>query len=246
MKRILQVIFAAMVVAALSFPALSASGASVRVDSHRGSPASTMRPDNPCGAFGFVVWMVYAKLDQTPAGNSCWTLIRPVTADKSTYTTCDVSAASPHIIENSPPGSSWVYDDTNTSGHNGNSDQWWDNNLCGSRTSWWGEFMAANGGYHWAWNVTHLFEENYSSSQSYISYTTSISQDPGTSGSGSNFAPIPTINAVDPSAVSHIESNCYRSPWTPQGNYFFGIYNGTEISQSTVQAIENALTFCFS
>lgn len=107
--------------------------------------------------------------------------------------------------------------------------------------------MAANGGYRWAWNVTHLFEENYSSTQDYISYTTSTSEETGTSGgSGSNYSPIPTINAADPSVVSHIESNCYRSPWTPQGNYFFGIYNGKEISQSTVQAIENALTYCFS
>jgi hypothetical protein len=106
--------------------------------------------------------------------------------------------------------------------------------------------MSASGGFHYAWDETHLFEENYDSSHNYVSFTSSYSLDPNTTGNGTNYGVIPTVDASDPNVVSEIENLCYNSPWTPTGNYFFGIYNGQEITASTVSAIESALSLCFS
>lgn len=227
--------------------------ASTTTDQSASLPPSTapsiVRPLTPCG-FGFVVWMVYGKLDTTPSGGTCWTLQRPVTADTASYTTCDVSNINNGKTVGS--GTTFVYDDTNNGGHSYSagsfgsplSDAQADSDYCGGRTSWWGEWMSPSGGYHWAWTPTLLFEEDYDGFHNPLTYTTSVATE-GIGGSGSSYSPVPSVDADEPNVASKITSMCFDTVG-PNGYFYFGIYNNVEISTATVNAIVNALTSCFN
>jgi hypothetical protein len=109
--------------------------------------------------------------------------------------------------------------------------------------------MAASGGFHYAWNPTFDFEENYNSSHAWIGYTLSTSiekKSDGTNmpGSAGGFNPVPTVDAATPSVASHITAECYDSP-DFTSDYYFGLYNGTEVTSATVNAIVGALNTCY-
>lgn len=129
-------------------------------------------PQLTCQRHGSVVFMQYYSWAKPPASNGCWTIIKPrVAPDNSSYVDCDMSGSTPSVTGAGP---NWIYDDTNVNGHNGSSDQTLNNAHCGGRTSWWGEYMAASGGFVERWSPTFLFEENYTSTHAWVPYTLSV------------------------------------------------------------------------
>ena len=80
MSRGMKIALAAITAVALT----AVLGGAARADN-----PSTPPPPTPCGAFGYVVWMIYGSAGGTPTGNTCWTIIKPVTTDTGTYQTCD-------------------------------------------------------------------------------------------------------------------------------------------------------------
>lgn len=206
------------------------------------APANAKQPGSGaapliCQQHGSVVFMQYASWAKPPASNGCWTIIRPLTADSGSYKDCDMSASTPKVTGS---GTSWIYDDTNVNGHGGSSDQTLDNTYCGGRSSWWGEYMAASGGFIERWSPTFLFEENYNSSHGWVAFTQSVTY----AGSNPTVGPIPTIDVATSSLSSHITSECFDAADYPS-DYWFSIYNGTSVTSATVDTIDSALNSCY-
>jgi len=195
-------------------------------------------PQAICQRHGTVVFMQYYSWAKPPASNGCWTIIKPrVAPDNSSYVDCDMSASPPVVTGG---GSNWIYDDTNVNGHNGSSDQTLNNAHCGGRTNWWGEYMAASGGFVERWSPTYLFEENYNSSHGWVPYTLSVNY----TGSNPAVGPIPTIDTATASLSSHITTECLDAADYPS-DYWFSIYNGSSVSSATVDTIDAALNSCY-
>ncbi len=206
-----------------------------------GSTAVAQRvaaPQVTCQRHGTVVFMQYYSWAKPPASNGCWTIIKPrVAPDNSSYVDCDMSGSTPSVTG---AGSNWIYDDTNVNGHNGSSDQALNNAHCGGRTSWWGEYMAASGGFVERWSPTFLFEENYTSTHAWVPYTLSVNY----TGSNPTVGPIPTIDTATSSLSGHITAECQDAADYPS-DYWFSIYNGTTVSSATVDTIDAALNSCY-
>ena len=228
--RRLAILFAVLVTAAMLCAATNA-------------PADAKQPTGGgatpliCQNHGSVVFMQYASWAKPPASNGCWTIIRPLTADSGSYKDCDMSASTPKVTGT---GTNWIYDDTNVNGHGGLSDQTLDNTYCGGRSSWWGEYMAASGGFIERWSPTYLFEENYNSSHGWVAFTQSVNY----TGSNPAVGPIPTIDVATSSLSSHITSECYDAADYPS-DYWFSIYNGTSLTSTTVDTNDAALNSCY-
>jgi hypothetical protein len=206
------------------------------------APASAKQPRGGatpliCQTHGSVVFMQYAMWAKPPASNGCWTIIRPLTADSGSYKNCDMSASTPKVTGS---GTNWIYDDTNVNGHGGSSDQTLDNTYCGGRSSWWGEYMAASGGFIERWSPTYLFEENYNSSHGWVAFTQSVNY----TGSNPTVGPIPTIDVATSSVSSHITSECHDAADYPS-DYWFSIYNGSSLTTTLVDTIDAALNSCY-
>ena len=229
--RRLGVVLAALASAAVLTAALSAPASAKQPDGAGATPQVT------CLTHGSVVFMQYASWPKPPASNGCWTIIRPLTADSGSYKNCDMSASTPKVTGT---GTNWIYDDTNVNGHGGSSDQALDNSYCGGRSSWWGEYMAASGGYIERWSPTYLFEENYNSSHGWVAFTQSVNY----TGSNPTVGPIPTIDVATSSVSSHITSECYDAADYPS-DYWFSIYNGTALTTTLVDTIDAALNSCY-
>jgi hypothetical protein len=195
-------------------------------------------PQVTCLRHGSVVFMQYYAWAKPPASNGCWTIIKPrVAPDNSSYVDCDMSGSSPSVTGAGP---NWIYDDTNVNGHSGSSDQALNNAHCGGRTSWWGEYMAASGGFVERWSPTFLFEENYTGTHAWVPYTLSVNY----TGSNPTVGPIPTIDTATASLSGHITAECQDAADYPS-DYWLSIYNGTTVSSATVDTIDAALNSCY-
>lgn len=227
-------------VAVLAVTALAVGVMSALGTSRSGAASSVL-----CQKAGHVVWMRYFYAPSVsgtcwdteyPHGNTCVGSLCPAGV---TYTLCRRAGLSGDLGS----GSWWTYDDTNVTASP--SDSSTDANVCNGRQNWQYEFMAHNGGYHYAWNPTFAFEENYDSTTFFYSYTsTNVSAEPGTNASPPLYNWVPTINTDASNLKSHIEALCYKSP-DYVDDYYIGIYNPDTPSSTQMDAIKAALNFCY-
>jgi hypothetical protein len=215
-----------------------------------------------CSKLGHVVWMKYSYV---PAiSGACWTLEEPVTnqfcsgtstttCTTGTYTFCKAAGDKATLTKG---GDEWVYDDTNVNGHTGGSDQHIDATVCQNHGMWTYEFMAALGGFKYAWYPQVEFEENYIGN-TFVPYTTSASAENGIPSSPSAYNPVPTLDAEDAAQNSfgstelsgEIAALCYKAPTGANGgfppNYYFGFYSDNTVSEARLDNIQYELNQCY-
>lgn len=79
-------LFCAGAVGVGAAPSSSSQRASLAAEplTNSGGARTTPRtPLTPCGAFGYVVWMIYVNPGASPVGNTCWTIIKPIQSTTS-------------------------------------------------------------------------------------------------------------------------------------------------------------------